>query len=65
MTSDQRAGIDLPLKALIWEDAQAKVWLSYNNPDMLFERFAISDREKVRKKVTGALRSFANKATQP
>jgi uncharacterized protein (DUF302 family) len=65
MTSDQRAGIDLPLKALIWEDKQAKVWLSYNHPNNLFDRFAIKDREKVRNKVTGALQKFANKATQP
>ena len=30
--------IDLPLKALAWEDAQAKVWLSYNSPDYLQQR---------------------------
>ncbi|MCG7985368.1 MAG: DUF302 domain-containing protein [Candidatus Thiodiazotropha lotti] len=65
MTSDQRAGIDLPMKALVWEDDQAKVWLGYNHPDKLFDRFAINDREKARKKVTGALQKFAKKATQP
>ncbi|MCG7923177.1 MAG: DUF302 domain-containing protein [Candidatus Thiodiazotropha lotti] len=65
MTSDQRAGIDLPMKALVWEDDQAKVWLGYNHPDKLFDRFAINDREKVRRKVTGALQKFAKKATQP
>lgn len=30
--------IDLPLKILVWEDAQGKVWLSYNSPDYLAER---------------------------
>lgn len=30
--------IDLPLKVLVWEDAQGKVWLSYNDPDYLRER---------------------------
>jgi uncharacterized protein (DUF302 family) len=30
--------IDLPLKILIWEDAQGKVWLSYNSPAYLQER---------------------------
>jgi uncharacterized protein (DUF302 family) len=29
MQDQQRAGIDLPLKALIWEDAAGEVWLSY------------------------------------
>jgi len=32
MQDKQLAGIDLPLKALIWEDAERKAWLSYNDP---------------------------------
>ena len=35
--------IDLPLKALVWQDASDKVWLSYNSPAYLKERHAISD----------------------
>ncbi|PVV12242.1 MAG: hypothetical protein B6D77_05650 [gamma proteobacterium symbiont of Ctena orbiculata] len=65
MTSDQRVGIDLPLKALVWQDAEGKVWLSYNSPDYVFNRFAIDDRPKVKDKVTGALEKFAKHATQP
>jgi uncharacterized protein (DUF302 family) len=30
--------IDLPLKILVWEDKQGKVWLSYNSPEYLAER---------------------------
>jgi uncharacterized protein (DUF302 family) len=30
--------IDLPLKILVWEDAQGKVWLSYNSPEYLQQR---------------------------
>jgi uncharacterized protein (DUF302 family) len=30
--------IDLPLKILVWEDAQGKVWVSYNSPTYLQER---------------------------
>lgn len=30
--------IDLPLKILVWEDAQKKVWVSYNSPEYLRER---------------------------
>ncbi|MGA9542058.1 MAG: DUF302 domain-containing protein [Candidatus Sulfotelmatobacter sp.] len=30
--------IDLPLKILVWEDAQARVWVSYNSPSYLEER---------------------------
>ncbi len=34
----QSAGIDLPLKALVWEDAKGRVWLSYNDPAFLAQR---------------------------
>lgn len=37
------SAIDLPLKALAWEDREGKVWLSYNDPDYLKGRFALSD----------------------
>ena len=35
--------IDLPLKALIWEDNSGKVWLSYNSADYLKQRHNIPD----------------------
>lgn len=33
--------IDLPLKILIWEDNDGKVWISYNSPDYLKERHGV------------------------
>ena len=38
MECAQSAGIDLPLKALVWEDAQGQVWLGYNDPAYLAQR---------------------------
>ena len=35
MQDQQPAGIDLPLKALVWQDAEGKVWLSYNAPEWI------------------------------
>lgn len=35
--------IDLPLKALVWEDGEGKVWVSYNSPDYLKQRHNIPD----------------------
>jgi uncharacterized protein (DUF302 family) len=35
--------IDLPLKALVWEDAGGKVWLSYNTAEYLKQRHNIPD----------------------
>jgi uncharacterized protein (DUF302 family) len=38
MVAAPRLAIDLPLKALVWQDAQDKVWLSYNTPEYLQQR---------------------------
>ena len=38
MQADQTAGIDLPLKTLVWQDASGKAWLSYNDPAWIAER---------------------------
>ncbi|HKC00672.1 MAG TPA: DUF302 domain-containing protein [Terriglobales bacterium] len=38
MVSAPRLAIDLPLKALAWQDEQGKVWLSYNSPEYLQQR---------------------------
>jgi uncharacterized protein (DUF302 family) len=38
MQERQTAGIDLPRKALAWEDAEGKVWLTYNEVSWLAER---------------------------
>ena len=40
MQDQQLAGIDLPLKALIWEDAERKAWLSYNDPNRIAQTLA-------------------------
>jgi uncharacterized protein (DUF302 family) len=38
MVAAPTVAIDLPLKALVWEDAEGEVWVSYNSPDYLQER---------------------------
>jgi uncharacterized protein (DUF302 family) len=38
MVAAPRLAIDLPLKALAWQDEQGKVWLSYNSPEYLRQR---------------------------
>lgn len=38
MECAQTVGIDLPLKALVWEDARGQVWLGYNDPAFLAQR---------------------------
>jgi len=62
-TSNQTAGIDLPLKALAWEDAKGNVFLSYNDPAYIAKRHHISDRADILKKMSGALNKLSNVAT--
>ncbi|MGO9831607.1 MAG: DUF302 domain-containing protein [Myxococcaceae bacterium] len=45
MLAAPTAAIDLPLKALAWQDADGKVWLSYNDPAFLAARFGLSDSQ--------------------
>ena len=63
MMSKQSIGIDLPLKAVAWEDAEGKVWLGYNTPDFLSKRHHINDRQKVVNKMTKVLDKFSQFAT--
>jgi uncharacterized protein (DUF302 family) len=41
MQSMQTIGIDLPLKALVWQDGSGKTWLSYNDPGWLAKRHGL------------------------
>ena len=43
MLAAPSAAIDLPLKILVAEDAQGKVWISYNSPEYLKERHGFPD----------------------
>jgi uncharacterized protein (DUF302 family) len=43
MIANPTIGIDLPLKALSWEDSNGKVWLSYNKPEYLKDRYGLPD----------------------
>jgi uncharacterized protein (DUF302 family) len=64
MECAQTAGIDLPLKALVWEDANGNVWLGYNDPAFLAQRHAVADCPVV-ENMRKALAGFAQAATAP
>jgi len=64
MNCAQSVAIDLPQKALIWEDEAGQVWLAYNDPAYLASRHQIEGCDEVLKKVTGALSKFAAAATK-
>ena len=63
MLCRQSVAIDLPQKALIWQDEAGQVWFSYNDPQYLALRHNIQGCDEVLKKVAGALGKFAAKAS--
>lgn len=64
-TSNQMAAIDLPMKALAWEDAEGRVRLPYNDPQYIADRHGIKDRAEAGEKRRGALKEFAGQASAP
>ena len=65
MQSVQTVGIDLPLKALVWEDASGTTWLSYNEPSWIAQRHSIANAEPVVSKMAAALSAILRKAADP
>ena len=65
MQCSQSTAIDLPQKALIWEDQEGTVWYSYNDPNYLVERHGITGCAEVIKKIEKVLSNFAKAATMP
>jgi len=55
-------GIDLPQKALIWQDENQQVWISYNDPAYLKQRHNIQGCDKVLEKVSGILAKMTEMA---
>jgi len=56
--------IDLPLKALAWEDAAGKTWLSYNDPAWLAARHGVAEQgAAVAKTLGNALAALVQEAT--
>lgn len=68
MVKTPTLAIDAPPKALVWEDDQGKVWLTYNSAEYLakviYPRHGLSSNQPWEPKLAGALKQFAAHATQ-
>ena len=62
MQSAQTVGIDLPLKALVWQDAAGKTWISYNEPNWIARRHGVADAEPAVSKMTDLLSAITTTA---
>jgi len=64
MQDRQSAGIDLPLKALIWQDSDSKTWLTYNDPNWIAQRHSLGTSSAPAVKAMAALlAAIAQEAT--
>jgi uncharacterized protein (DUF302 family) len=64
MNSVQTIGLDLPLRALVWQDASGSTWLSYNDPAWLAQRHGLSaETQAAVAAMTSALDAVAKAAT--
>lgn len=63
MKCQQSVAIDLPQKALIWEDDKSTVWISYNDPRYLVKRHNIKGCEEVIAKIEKALAGISKSAS--
>jgi uncharacterized protein (DUF302 family) len=64
MQAVQTIGIDLPLKALVWQDDTGATLVSYNDPVFLAHRHGLAESAKpVVEAMSGALKAIATKAT--
>src|SRR5579862_6387007 len=62
MQAIQTVGIDLPLKAVVWQDLSGKTWVSYNDMKLLANRHGITGVDKVVRMMNLALGALAAKA---
>ena len=65
MKCAQTAGIDLPLKMLVWEDEAGTVHVGYTDPEEMKDRHGIKGCDKVLRKMKGALKKLASDASRP
>ena len=66
MQAVQSIGIDLPLKALVWQDTAGITWLSYNDPVYLAHRHGLGESSYAAvEMMSTALKAISAKATNP
>jgi uncharacterized protein (DUF302 family) len=65
MQCNQSVGIDLPMKALVWQDAQGQVWFGYNDPQYLKDRHQLKQCDREINAASQAMKALATAVMQP
>jgi uncharacterized protein (DUF302 family) len=63
MQGRQTIGLDLPLRALVWEDGEGKVWLTYRRVEDLARRHHVTGHDEAVKALDDGLAGLARAAT--
>ena len=63
MNENIMMALDLPMKALAWEDQKGQVWLSFLKPSVLQQRHGLKNQAIIHK-MTGALNAMTSKAIE-
>ncbi len=63
MEAGQTAGIDRPVKAVVWQDAAGETWLSWNDPAWLAARHSVNGAEAIVGRLGAVLDDVAKTAT--
>ena len=64
MQCNQNVGIDLPMKVLLWQDAQGQVWFGYNDAQYLKDRHQLKQCDREIDAASQAMKAFAAAVTQ-
>jgi len=65
MQDKQSIGIDLPIKALAWQDEAGKIWLSYNDTNWIADRHDLTEKSNsVVKAIEEGMTLMGNAATK-
>ena len=65
MQSQQTIGLDLPLRALVWEDESSKVWLTYRRVALLARQHRVTGRDQAVTALDDGLGALARAVTAP
>jgi uncharacterized protein (DUF302 family) len=65
MQGQQTIGLDLPLRALVWEDESGKVWLTYRRVEALARQHHVAGHDETVKALDDGLAALARAATAP
>lgn len=65
LKSDRVVGLELPMRALAWEDTNGRVYLTYPDPDRLAQRFSITNQPVAVEHMVDLLDKLTDQALQP